>query len=181
MKQRSAGARRAGLATSLLAAAGILVWAGPSTATVTQRVDGSPVTPDAQFAALAAAAAWVVLLWLVLGAALSASACLPGLAGRTGGAMAGRIAPAAVRRIVEAALGIAVTAAMASPGAALAGPAVQRPPVTRAIAGAQDAPTVVQFGDRVVTSDAPRPPLQPPGDFDRPGQGRAPTPPRPTA
>jgi hypothetical protein len=70
---------------------------------------------DAYAALGAAAAVDVVLGWVAVALAATASAALGGRVGRLGDAVAGRVAPATLRRAVEVALGIGLAAGAVVP------------------------------------------------------------------
>lgn len=166
-------ARRAGVLAALLAAGGALAWAGPPSlaSTAGGSAEWKGRSADSQVAALATYAAWLLLAWLVVAALSSAAAGLPGGAGRIGRGLSNRIAPAVVRRAVEAALGLAITASIAAPSAALAvSSAPGRPAVTATSLGIREQ-SRAQLGDRVFTVAATVGTVdQPPAGFDRPGQ-----------
>lgn len=168
--------RRAGVVLGLLAATSMLAWAGAPTAAL--REASSAESAADQLAALAAAVAWLLLSWLVIGALLSAAARVPGTGGRLASNIARRIAPAVLRRTVDAALGLAIATSVVLPTAAHATPA----PVATRIAGVSAAVAgTSMLGDRVFAvvlrtenHDAPAPGAVPAKEagapFDRPAQ-----------
>lgn len=88
-----------------------------------------PATPDQVLAGLAAAAAGLLLLWLVVGAIVSALALVPGAVGRGAQRAAVHLTPLVVRAIVTALLGGVAAAGVAAPG-----PADLEPPARAAAA-----------------------------------------------
>lgn len=155
--------RRSGALAVLLAAAGVLAWAGPRPGDLADlgRLAGTPV--DEAIATVAGFAAELCFAYVALSAVLVGLARLPGLAGRLAGGLAVRVTPVLLRRALETTLGVTVaTASVAASGPALAaGPTSTRPPAVLATS----------------TAPPPSPPALP--SLDRPANPAPPPAPAP--
>ena len=99
-----ARARRHLLGTALTLLAVLAIAPRPADAR-RALVDLGPADPTAALLAALALLVWALALWVALGVAVLGATRLPGLAGRTAGAVARRVVPSAVRRAAEVALG----------------------------------------------------------------------------
>jgi nucleoid-associated protein YgaU len=102
----------AATATALVA-----VGAPPELLTDPGRIGQPAATPDEVVGMVAAAGAWLLVVWLAAATAVTASSALPGHVGRAGRMVSRLITPRIVRRTVETAIGLTVVAApIVSPG-----------------------------------------------------------------
>ena len=104
-----------GLAAVVGAAVVLAVAPPPRQAWQTLTAPGESLDPTAPVMALVALGAWAIAAWLVLGVGLVAASELPGLVGRSAGALAARTVPAAVRRGVSLVLGAGLALGVAAP------------------------------------------------------------------
>lgn len=155
--------RPAALATAATGAALLVFAPAPTSAVHTLAGAGAAADPFAPLLAAIALAAWSLLTWLLVVAAATAAAHLPGIAGRVGDAFARRVAPASVRRVVEVCLGL--TVAVGALGAAPATAGTHPPPAPPAATAPLDWPAPPAATARPVLdwnpTDAPPRPADP--------------------
>lgn len=160
-------ARLSSLAAALCLAVLLACAPRPAAAirTLTSPGTAPSADPTVPVVALAALLAWALAAWLLLTVLLTAGTRLPGLAGRTAGALLRRAAPAALRRAVAVALGVSV--GVAGLGAGTAGATPAGGPGTAVSSGALDRDLDLRSADR--------PGALPAGGLDWPGPGRTAT------
>jgi nucleoid-associated protein YgaU len=127
----------------------LLVAPTPAAALHALREPAATADVTGPLVALLSLIAWALAAWLLLTAALTAGAHLPGTAGRASRSAARRLAPAAVRRGIELALGLSVVVGVVGSAPAAANP---RPPAGPALAA-------VSLDWSAPDPDAPAPPL----------------------
>jgi hypothetical protein len=166
------GAPLAAVAATVAATAALLAAApAPATAVATLRAAAASPDPMGPLLALVALVAWSLAAWLVLIAAGSLAARLPGGCGRVAGAALSHVAPAGLRRRVEVALGLAVAAGVLGAGPASASPAI--PPAPPGVIASLDWPAAAEppaldwNPARAAVAHAAAAPSQPPGSAPR--------------
>lgn len=122
-------------------AAGVLFLAAPRPVAALRTLHSAATAtdPSAPLLALVALLAWALLGWLLVIAAATLAAKLPGLAGKVGAAVATRVAPVSLRRVVEVALGLTVAAGVLGASPASASPDL--PPAPPAASASFDWPS----------------------------------------